>query len=105
MPQSSNKILDEIAKLMTDAAGVAQGVRNEVSMAFKTQLERLLTDMDLVQREEFEVVRELATKAREENMQLKTKVENLEAILTEKGLSSSEVDIEPTISEQSKEID
>ena len=82
MTQSSNKILDDIAKLMTDAAGVAQGVSNEVAMVFKTQLERLLSDMDLVQREEFEVVREIATKAREENTQLKKKIKNLEATLS-----------------------
>ncbi len=102
MTQSSNKIFDDIAKLMTDAAGVAQGVSNEVAMVFKTQLERLLSDMDLVQREEFEVVRELATKAREENTQLKKKIENLEATLLKHGLSAKESEVEQTDSEQSK---
>ena len=102
MTQSSNKILDDIAKLMSDAAGVAQGVSNEVAMVFKTQLERLLSDMDLVQREEFEIVRELATKAREENSQLKKKIKNLEATLLKHGLSTKESKAKQTDSEQSK---
>ena len=60
MTQTSNRLLDEFAKLMTDTAGVAQGVRREVETAFKSQAERFLGEMDLVQREEFEAVREMA---------------------------------------------
>ncbi|HEX2335676.1 MAG TPA: accessory factor UbiK family protein, partial [Hyphomicrobiaceae bacterium] len=67
MTQSTNRLLDELAKLMTDAAGAAQGIRREVETLMKAQAERLLRDLDLVQREEFEAVKEMAAKAREEN--------------------------------------
>ena len=58
MSNGSNRILDEFAKLVTDAAGAAQGVRREVETAFRAQAERLLSSMDLVQREEFEAARD-----------------------------------------------
>jgi BMFP domain-containing protein YqiC len=67
MNSGSNRLLDELAKLMTDAAGAAQGVRREMETAMRSQLERLLNSMDLVKREEFEAVRDMAIKAREEN--------------------------------------
>ncbi|MEP3275986.1 MAG: accessory factor UbiK family protein [Stappiaceae bacterium] len=79
MTQSSNRILDDFAKLMTDAAGVAQGVRREAETAMRSQLERLMSDMDMVQREEFEAVKEMAVLAREENESLKARIEALEA--------------------------
>ena len=81
MTQTSNRIFDEFAKLMTDAAGVAQGVRREVETAFRAQAERFLADMDLVKREEFDVVREMAIKAREENEALKERIAALETRL------------------------
>ena len=81
MSTGPNRILDEFAKLMTDAAGAAQGVRREVETAFKAQAERMLATMDVVQREEFEAVREMATKAREENARLSARIEALEAKL------------------------
>ena len=81
MTQSSNRILDEFAKLMTDAAGLAQGVGKEVETVFKIQMERILSDMDIVSREEFEAVREMARKAREENELLKKRIEVLERSL------------------------
>jgi BMFP domain-containing protein YqiC len=81
MTQTSNRLLDEFAKLMTDMAGVAQGVRREVETAFKSQAERFLGEMDLVQREEFDAVREMAARAREENEALKKRVAALEAHL------------------------
>lgn len=77
MTQTSNRILDEFAKLMNDAAGAAQGVKREVEAAVRSQMERFLGDMDVVQREEFEAVREMAVKAREENDALGKKVEAL----------------------------
>jgi len=77
MTQSSGRLFDEIAKLATDAAGVAQGVRREAETAVKSQFERLLADMDLVQREDFEAVREMATKARDENDALRADLEAL----------------------------
>jgi BMFP domain-containing protein YqiC len=81
MTQTSNRIFDEFARLMTDAAGVAQGVRREAGTVFRTQVERFIADLDLVKREEFDVVRELASKARAENEQLAARVAELEARL------------------------
>jgi BMFP domain-containing protein YqiC len=81
MTQSTNRLLDEFAKLMNDVAGVAQGVRREVETAVKSQAERFVGEMDLVQREEFEAVREMAAKARQENEALKKRIEALEAEL------------------------
>jgi BMFP domain-containing protein YqiC len=81
MTQTSSRLLDEFAKLMTDMAGVAQGVRREVETAVKSQAERFVGEMDLVQREEFEAVREMAAKAREENEALKKRIAALEAHL------------------------
>jgi BMFP domain-containing protein YqiC len=74
-----NRLLDELAKLMTDAAGAAQGVRREVEQAFRAQAERLLNSMEVVQREEFEAVRDMAVKARAENKALTARIEALEA--------------------------
>jgi BMFP domain-containing protein YqiC len=82
MSTGPNRILDEFAKLMTDAAGAAQGVRREVETAFRGQAERILNTMDVVQREEFEVVRDMAAKAREENSRLSARIEALEARLS-----------------------
>jgi BMFP domain-containing protein YqiC len=81
MTTGPNRILDEFAKLMTDAAGAAQGVRREVETAFRGQAERMLNSMDLVQREEFEAVREMAIKARAENERLAARLADLEAQL------------------------
>ncbi|MCT7374812.1 accessory factor UbiK family protein [Chelativorans salis] len=81
MTNGTNRILDEFAKMMTDAAGAAQGVRREFETLFRTQAERMLHSMDLVQREDFEVVREMAIKAREENAALQSRIEALEAQL------------------------
>jgi BMFP domain-containing protein YqiC len=81
MSNGPNRILDELAKLMTDAAGAAQGVRKEMETAFRSQAERMLNSMDLVQREEFEAVRDMALKARAENEKLSARVAELEASL------------------------
>ena len=84
MSTGHNRILDVFAKLMTDAAGAAQGVRKEMETAFHAQAERWLNSMDLVKREEFDVVREMALKAREENEALQKRLEVLEAQLSAK---------------------
>lgn len=76
-----NRILDEFAKLLTDAAGAAQGVRREVETAFRAQAERLLNSMDIPQREEFEAAKEMAAKARAENVTLAARLDALEARL------------------------
>jgi len=67
MTQTNNRFFDEMARLMNDAAGVAQGVRREFDTLFRNQAERILRDLDVVQREEFEAVKEMARLAREEN--------------------------------------
>ena len=81
MRDSRSPILDDFAKLMTDAAGMAHGVRREAETVFKTQLERILAGMDVVTREEFEAVREMAQLAREENERLAQRIAALEAKL------------------------
>lgn len=81
MTTGSNRILDEFAKLMTDAAGTAQSVRQEFETAMRAQAERVLNRMDVVKREEFEAVRDMALKAREENDRLTKRLEELEAKL------------------------
>ena len=85
MTTGANRILDDFAKLMTDAAGAAQGVRREAETVFRAQAERLFNSMDLVKREEFEAVREMAVKARDENDALLKRIEALEALLADKG--------------------
>lgn len=85
MSTGTSRILDDFAKLMTDAAGAAQGVRREMETAFRAQGERLLNSMDIVKREEFEAVREMALKAREENDALLARIAALEARLSEAG--------------------
>lgn len=77
------RIFDDMAKLMTDAAGVAQGMRREAETAVKTQAERLLASMDVVSREEFEAVRDMAATARDENEALKQRLAALEAKLAD----------------------
>lgn len=78
MSNGPNRILDEIAKLATDAAGAAQGVRREVETAVRAQVERALNKLDVVQREDFEAVKEMAVKARTENEALAKQVAALE---------------------------
>ncbi|WP_040485943.1 accessory factor UbiK family protein [Lutibaculum baratangense] len=79
MSDGRNRIFDELGRLATDAAGVARGVREEIETMVRSQMERVLRDFDLVQREEFEAAREMAIKAREENVRLSERVAALEA--------------------------
>jgi BMFP domain-containing protein YqiC len=81
MAQTTNRFFDEVARLMNDAAGVASGVRREFDTLFRTQAERILNDLDVVKREEFEAVKEMARLAREENEALKARITALEAKL------------------------
>jgi len=78
MTQTQNRLFDEIGKLFTNAAGAAQGVRTEVQTLFRSQMERVVSELDLVTREEFDAVREMAQLAREENEQLKVRLAALE---------------------------
>ncbi len=81
MTQTTNRFLDELAKLMTDAAGAADGLKREVTSLMRAQAERLLHEMDVVQREEFEAVKAMAEKARAENERLEARIAALEARL------------------------
>jgi BMFP domain-containing protein YqiC len=81
MTQTTGRIYDELAKLMTDAAGVAQGVRREVDTVVRGQAERILRELDYVTREEFEAVKEMAAKARDENERMAQRIAALEAKL------------------------
>ena len=76
--QTRNKILDDISQLMTNAMGVAQGAKDEASNAMSSMMDRWLADRDFVTREEFDAVRAMAQKAREENEALKTRLDALE---------------------------
>ena len=76
--QTRNKVLDDISQLMTNAMGVAQGARDEANTAMKSMMDRWLADRDFVTREEFDAVRAMAQKAREENEALKARIEALE---------------------------
>ena len=81
MVQTTNRFFDEMARLMNDAAGAAQGVRREAETLFRTQAERFMREMDVVTRDEFDAVKEMARLAREENEELKARVAALEAKL------------------------
>jgi len=79
MTQTTSRLFDEIARLMTDAAGAAQGMRKEVETIMRAQAEKILRELDVVPREEFEAVRAMAQKAREENAALEMRLAKLEA--------------------------
>ncbi|PVE22591.1 pyrroline-5-carboxylate reductase [Microvirga sp. KLBC 81] len=83
MAQSSNRIFDELARLATDAAGAAQGVRREVETVVRSQFERLIKDMDVATREEVEVLREMVLAARAENERLEARLKVLEEKLAQ----------------------
>ena len=90
MTQTTNRFFDEIGRLMNDAAGAAQGVKREIDTVMRTQAEKILRDLDIVKREEFEAVKDMARLAREENEALKARIAALEAKL---GVPSSAPDV------------
>ena len=81
MPQTRGRLFDDLSRLMTDAAGLADGAKREVETLARAQLERLMAGMDLVSREEFEAVREMAALARTQNDKLEARIAALEAKL------------------------
>jgi BMFP domain-containing protein YqiC len=83
MTQTSNRFYDQFAQLMNDAAGVAQGVRREAGTLIRGQAERFASELDLVRREDFEVVREMARIAREDNARLAARIDALEGRIRE----------------------
>ncbi|MBC8037658.1 MAG: accessory factor UbiK family protein [Rhizobiales bacterium] len=84
MTTTSSRFFDELAKLMTNAAGAAQGVRREIDTLVQGQVERVLNNLDVVKREDFEAVKAMAAKAREENDALASRLAELEAKLAAK---------------------
>ena len=81
MTQTTNRFFDEIGRLMNDAAGAAQGMKKEVDTLWRSQAEKILRDLDVVKREEFEAVKDMARLAREENEALKARIAALEGKL------------------------
>lgn len=84
MPHTRSRILDDMAKLMTDAAGAAQGVRRDMETMIRSQAERFMRDLDIPTREELEAVKEMARLAREENERLSLRIAELERRLDER---------------------
>lgn len=82
--QTRNKVFDDISQLMTNAMGVAQGAKTEAETAMKSFMDRWMADRDFVSREEFDAVRAMAQKAREENEALKARLDALEAASAKK---------------------
>ncbi len=92
--QTQNRFLDDLARVTSGAMGVAAGVRGEVEARVREQLERVLAQMDLVPREEFEVVKAMAAKARSEQEELAARVAQLEVLLAQKGAKAETVKAE-----------
>ena len=86
MTQTTGRFFDELGKLVVAAAGAADGVRKEIENVVRAQAERVLRDLDVVQREEFEAIKAMAQKARDENEVLKERIAALEAAIV-KGLA------------------
>ena len=76
--QTRNRFLDDVGQLMTNAMGIAHGAREEAENAMRSMVDRFLADRDLVTREEFDAVRAMAQKAREENEALRARIDALE---------------------------
>jgi BMFP domain-containing protein YqiC len=93
MPTTSSRFFDELAKLMTNAAGAAQGLRRELDTLVQGQVERVLNNLELVKRDDFEAVRAMAQKAREENERLS---ERLAALETKLGAGGPNVPEQPS---------
>jgi BMFP domain-containing protein YqiC len=87
MTQTTSRLFDELAKLMTDATGAAQGLRGEMDNLIRSQAEKVLRDLDVVQREEFDAMKAMAVKAREENASLEKRIAELEGELLRFGKS------------------
>lgn len=90
--QSQNRLFDDMAKVANSAAGVAAGLREEVELRLREQMERMLQRMDLVTREEFEVVREMAAEARREQEALSARLAELEAQMKPRAKKASKPD-------------
>jgi BMFP domain-containing protein YqiC len=74
MTETRGRVFDELGRLMTDAAGAAAGVRREIETLGRQQVARIIADLDLVRRDEFEAVKAMASRAREENERLEARI-------------------------------
>ena len=83
MPQTQSRFFDDLSRLMTDSAGLAEGAKREAQTFARTQMERMMSGMDVVAREEFEAVKEMAARARDDNEKLAQRIAALEAKLAE----------------------
>lgn len=88
MTQTQGRLFDEFAKLMNDAAGVAQSARKEVETVFRSQADRVASELDLVRREDIEIVQEMAARAIAEVERLTQRVAELEAKLVVQAAAS-----------------
>ncbi|HTV44729.1 MAG TPA: accessory factor UbiK family protein [Stellaceae bacterium] len=79
--QSQSRLFDDLARVASGAMGALSGVKSEVETRLREQLERVLAGMDLVSRDEFEAVKEMAAKARTEQEDLARRVAELERVL------------------------
>lgn len=95
MTHTTSRFFDELARLASDASGAAQGLREEFETVMRGQAERILNELDVVQREEFEAVKEMARKAREENARLEKRIADLEAAIADLGAQQSPPDSPP----------
>lgn len=84
MPTTNSRFFDELAKLMSNAAGAAQGLRKEIDSLVQAQVERVLNNLNIVKREEFEVAKDMVEKARLENIRLESRIAQLEKKLENK---------------------
>ncbi len=84
--QRQSRVLDDLARILTNAAGAAQGIKQEIETLVRQQGERIIDDFDLVTRDEFEVLRSVAVKLSSENEELRKRVESLERKLAKKSV-------------------
>ena len=84
MPQSGSKLFNKFGELLSDTAGAASGIKKEVEVLVRSQVERILMDFDLVQRDEFDAIKEMLTKERNKNDELEKKLKNIEKLIKQK---------------------
>ena len=84
MPQSGSKLFNKFGELLSDTAGAASGIKKEVEVLVRSQVERILMDFDLVQRDEFDAIKEMLTKERNKNDELEKKLKDIEKLVKQK---------------------
>ena len=84
MHQSGSKLLNKFGELLSDTAGAASGLKKEIEVLVRSQVERILMDFDLVQRDEFDAIKEMLTKERNKNDELEKKLKDIEKLVKQK---------------------